>query len=519
MHKFILIIISFSFFSCINTSQNNINDSSIIHKSNTTEKSSESNFENHKKDDFFDESSSEKTNDSDEIINDEYFSRLNKIKLSKSINTKQNEYHPVPNSDGSIIYFVGMDRTGQFSTKIDFTQTRNYGGEDIWFSEREFGLYTEAKPLFSLNDNTHQSVTSILEDEILIYGIYEESYKVDGSGTDAGFYNGDIFKFNLITEKFIHLGQPINSIFFESDAFITSDGKHILFVSDKNTLGPYKQKGWKHNDSFWGNTDIFVSEKIDDYWSEPINLGIEINTDFAERTPFLSLDKKTLYFSSNGHNGYGEQDVFVSKRINDSWTSWTSPKNLGAKINGPYNDWGFKLYDNESKAMMSSETKLPYKVNTQLLGDGGIREHNLRNGYKVEGKASASFNYQCRSDIYYVDIKNEKLTVTIDDMLFNFNKYDIKKSNIKLLDRLAELINDNKDYNIKILGHTDNSGDDIYNLNLSEKRSKAIYDEMIKRGVDSERMIFKGLGESQPIYNNNSEENRSKNRRVEIIFE
>ena len=70
MHKFILIIISFSFFSCINTSQNNINDSSIIHKPNTTEKSSESNFENHKKDDFFDESSSEKTNDSDEIIKD-----------------------------------------------------------------------------------------------------------------------------------------------------------------------------------------------------------------------------------------------------------------------------------------------------------------------------------------------------------------------------------------------------------------------------------------------------------------
>ena len=80
-------------------------------------------------------------------------------------------------------------------------------------------------------------------------------------------------------------------------------------------------------------------------------------------------------------------------------------------INGPYNDWGFKLYDNESKAIMSSETKLPYKVNTQLLGDGGIREHNLRNGYKVEGKASASFNYQCRSDIYYVDIKNEKLCI------------------------------------------------------------------------------------------------------------
>ena len=119
---------------------------------------------------------------------------------------------------------------------------------------------------------------------------------------------------------------------------------------------------------------------------DPINLGIKINTDLAERTPFLTEDKKTLYFSSNGHDGYGEQDVFVSERLDDKWTSWSTPKNLGSKINGQYNDWGFKLFDNESKAIMSSETKLPYNVNSQLLGDGGIREHNLRNGYEVEGK-------------------------------------------------------------------------------------------------------------------------------------
>ena len=64
-----------------------------------------------------------------------------------------------------------------------------------------------------------------------------------------------------------------------------------------------------------------------------------------------------MYFSSNGHDGYGEQDVFVSERLDDKWTSWSTPKNLGSKINGQYNDWGFKLFDNESKAIMSSETK------------------------------------------------------------------------------------------------------------------------------------------------------------------
>jgi len=444
-----------------------------------------------------------------------------KIKLSKAINTKQNEYHPVPNSDGSILYFVGMDRTGQFTPKIDFTNTPNYGGEDIWFSKRVNGVYTDAKPLLNINDNNHQSVTGIIEDQILVYGIYEEAYKVDASGTDAGFYNGDIFVINPSTNKINHLGQPINSIFFESDAFMTDDGLTLLFVTDKNPLnGPYKQKGWKYNESYWGNTDIWLSEKIDDYWSEPINLGEIINTKFGERTPFLSKDKNRLYFSSNGHNGYGEQDVFVSERLNmQNWTSWSEPKNLGKGVNGQYNDWGFKIYDKQTKAILASETKLPYKVNTSLLGDGGIREHNLRNGYKVEGKQSGSFNYECRTDIYYVDLINSSPILTIEDMLFDFNKYTIKSKYNNILDRLGEVIEANKDYNIQILGHTDNVGDNKYNQKLSEKRAEAIFNALSKRGIKIERMSYLGKGEASPIVQNSTEVNRNKNRRVEIVFE
>jgi len=446
-----------------------------------------------------------------------------KIKLSKGVNTKQNEYYPVPNSDGSILYFVGMDRTGQFTAKIDFTTTKNYGGEDIWFSIRENGIYTDAKPLKSLNDNNHQAVTGILNNDLLVYGIYEEAYKVDGSGTDAGFYNGDIFKININTNKLEHLGQPINSIFFESDAYITPDGNTILFVTDRNpVLGSYHQKGWNYNNSFWGNTDIWVSEKVDDYWSEPINLGEVINTEFGERTPYMNNDKTKLYFSSNGHKGFGEQDVFVSERLDlNTWTSWSKPKNLGEGINGEYNDWGFKVYDNETKAMLASETKLPYKVDARLLGggNGAIREHNLRNGYKVEGKQSASFNYECRMDIYYVDMINKLPVITIEDMLFDFNKYTIKLSNNNVLDRLTEVIQDNKKYNIKIVGHTDNVGGEEYNQTLSEKRAEAIFNALLKRGVSADRVSFLGKGESIPIVENSTEFNRKKNRRVEIIFE
>ena len=450
-----------------------------------------------------------------------YKNSYQKLKLSKGINTKQNEYYPIPNSDGSLLYFVGMDRTGQFTTKINFTKTRNYGGEDIWVSTRVNGIYTDAKPLIVINDNNHQAVTGIVGNNILVYGIYEEAYKVDASATDAGFYNGDIFEVNIKTNKLEHLGQPINSSFFESDAFVTEDGNTLLFVTDRSPLkGPYKQKGWRYNDSYWGNTDIWVSERVDDYWSEPINLGVVINTEFGERTPYLSADKKRLYFSSNGHKGFGEQDVFISDRLDmNAWTSWSKPKNLGEGINGKYNDWGFKVYDNEAKAMLASESKLPYKVDARLLGDGGIREYNLRNGYKVEGKQSASFNYECRTDIYYVDMINESPVITIEDMLFDFNKYTIKFSNHNVLDRLTEVIEDNKEYNIQIVGHTDNVGGVEYNQTLSEKRAEAIFNVLLKRGVSTDRLSFVGLGESNPFVENTTDLNRKKNRRVEIIFE
>ena len=444
-----------------------------------------------------------------------------KIKLSKSINTKQNEYHPVPNEDGSLLYFVGMDRTSQFDTKIDFTKTRNYGGEDIWVSKRVNGLYTDAKPLKDLNDNTHQSVTSFYNNSLIVYGIYEEAYKVDASGTGSGLYNGDLFFYNLSNNQLTHLGQPINDIFFESDGFLSKDGSVLLFVTDKEPIeGGYHQKSFLYNSSFWGNTDIWLSEKVDDYWSQPINLGSIINTEFSERTPYLSDDKQVLYFSSNGHGGYGEHDVFMCKRLDsNSWTSWSEPVNLGSGINDAFNDWGFKLYDNESKAVFSSETKLPYKVNSQLLGDGSIREHNLRNGYRVEGKQSGSFNYDCRSDIYYVDMTNQNPVITIQDMLFDFDKYSVRKENYHLIDRLVEIIKDNKKYQkIAIVGHTDNVGDQKYNMVLSEKRAKSIYNLLIDRGVSPSRLTWEGEGELNPIFPNNSKSNQQKNRRVEIIF-
>jgi hypothetical protein len=87
-------------------------------------------------------------------------------------------------------------------------------------------------------------------------------------------------------------------------------------------------------DDTYGDLDIYFSKKYSDgTWTEPKNLGPVINTVGAEGSVFLAADGKTLYFSSTGHPGFGSYDMYMSKRLDDTWTNWSKPLNLGFKIN------------------------------------------------------------------------------------------------------------------------------------------------------------------------------------------
>ncbi len=85
-----------------------------------------------------------------------------------------------------------------------------------------------------------------------------------------------------------------------------------------------------------GDQDLYVSFYNDAHksWSEPLNLGAQINTHLAETAPYLAADDKTLYFASDGYLGYGGFDLYVTRRLDDTWTNWSTPENLGMVING-----------------------------------------------------------------------------------------------------------------------------------------------------------------------------------------
>jgi outer membrane protein OmpA-like peptidoglycan-associated protein len=83
-----------------------------------------------------------------------------------------------------------------------------------------------------------------------------------------------------------------------------------------------------------GDQDLYVSFRTgEDSWSRPVNMGAVINTPKVEFAPFLASDNKTLYFASNGHRGFGESDIFYTRRQDDTWTNWSSPENIGKSIN------------------------------------------------------------------------------------------------------------------------------------------------------------------------------------------
>jgi outer membrane protein OmpA-like peptidoglycan-associated protein len=447
-------------------------------------------------------------------------SKRERIKLGHSINTVANEYLPALNFDGSVLYFSAMDRTGFFDFKLDFTKEKSAGGEDIFYSELKEGVWIDARPLKEINTNGHEVVSHVFNNgDLLVTANYPEKFGVK-EDKDAGVQTTDIFflRKGMGGYQIIHFPEPINSIFTEADGFMAEDQSYILFVSDRNgNIGEYHKKGWKWNDSYWGNTDLYVSIKEGDYWGSPINLGSNINTPYAERTPWLSEDGLTLYLSSNGYvKGKTDLDVYAFKRTDeDNWSDWNGPYEV-SDANTLNDDWGYKEYPN-GVSYIASTTKLEFTPTQRgIAGDGGIRQTNYRPGYDVHGLQVAALNSEYETNIYL--LKNPMVpTLVISDVFFDFDSYSIKPSFKKYLFLIVDQVKQNSTARLEINGHTDNIGDSEYNIHLSLKRAEAIKTFLIENGVQNIIKI-EGLGSGVPAYPNTSDENRSRNRRVELFI-
>ncbi len=239
------------------------------------------------------------------------------IKLGSQINSDDEELAPLLSRDGKTLYFSRAFHANNMGGK--------YAGTDIWVSKKDDnGNWMPAANMsYHWNNKRSNAVIGVNHDHTVVYllNAYSKKSGISFSKLSSGIWG---------EPEFI----PIPGI--NRDDFVgiyVHPDFDVIMISMKGT------------DSF-GEEDLYVSLK-DSFgnWTNPKNLGPTINTKGFEISPFLSLDKKRLYFSSNGHQGFGDADIFYCDRLFDSWETWSTPRNLGEKINSKFFDSYFFLHD------------------------------------------------------------------------------------------------------------------------------------------------------------------------------
>ena len=233
------------------------------------------------------------------------------INMGGAINTQDPEYSPVVSLDGNAVYFTSrrLRKDGSNADIID--ETVNQHLEDIYVSYKDFeGNWTEPILMEFCKPDRNEATVAVSRDERSVF-----TYIGEG---DAG----NIYTSSFLGGKYGNLEkvdiEGVNTEYWEPHINVSPDGKTIFFVS--NRLGGF------------GGRDIYEMTKMPDgSWGKPINLGPNVNSAYDEDSPFIAVDNKTLYFSSNGENSMGGFDVFMTKKDNQG--VWQEPVNVGYPLN------------------------------------------------------------------------------------------------------------------------------------------------------------------------------------------
>ena len=236
--------------------------------------------------------------------------------LGSAVNSEFSELNPVISPDGRTLYFGRKNHpANRFGVKGSETIS---GSQDIWFSEKVGDTWSTARRLSEvLNRDQYNTILSISPDgqTILLKGAYVNgAYETRGFSISNKTTAGWTVPVKVDIPGYEQMSKGKNEY-----AYLTMDGKAILlaFARKKNSE----------------DDDLYVSFFEDGRWTRPLELGEEINTKYSETTPFLSADGKTLYFSSDRPGGQGSQDIYLTRRLDDTWQHWRKPQNLGTPIN------------------------------------------------------------------------------------------------------------------------------------------------------------------------------------------
>lgn len=433
--------------------------------------------------------------------------------------------------------------------------------EKFMVSKQVNGVFEKGEPMpppFNSRNTGNEGAAAISIDNLHLYFTLNEKGNFDIYTSD--FVNG---KWTEIKNMGPNVNDPRG---WDAQPSISSDGKTLYFASARDSQNV-------------NNIDIYYTQKnASGEWSKAKKLSSKINTPGREKSPFIHPDNKTLYFSSDAHEGLGGYDIFVCRK--DANGEWGDPVNIGYPINTEADEVGF---------FVSTDGKTAYFASNQLKGKGGydiysfdlypqarpekvlfvkgeLRDEDekiplaakieLKNalgnktidvdldtttgkyasvvpfdsdyiltvqkkGYAFASEyfsAADTANAQPRT--LNIDVKKMEVGVSypLNNILFATNSYEINDTIKVVLSNFADFLKDNPKVKVAIYGHTDNIGDEVSNIQLSISRAKTVYDFLVSKEIPKDRMTYKGFGQGSPVATNRTEQGRSLNRRTEFVI-
>ena len=448
--------------------------------------------------------------------------------------------------------------------KLIFTSARDTGGvgqrKHAWTGEHFTNLYAAgvngelipSNPVrydANVNSKFHEATPVFTKDGNTMY--FTRNNYLDGKkGKDANKVTLlKIYKATLVNNRWTNVTElPFNSNNFSTaHPALSPDEQTLYFVSDRpGTIG---------------QSDLYkVAINSNGTYGEPINLGVEINTEGRETFPFVTKDNQ-LYFASDGHPGLGGLDVFTTKINNDG--SFGEVENDGAEVNSPKDDFGYYRDSEINKGFFSSNRDgglgsddiyrftskdkckqfLKGIVTDSATGEtlAGVQLILLNKQYKVIAETTSdalgyyAFDVNCRKTYHIrankkdytsketklrtpevtgetkLDIQLESTICRVavgDDLgkcfgikmiYFDLDKSNIRKEAALDLAKILDVLIQNPTIKLDIRSHTDCRQTAKYNMALSDRRAKATIAWLVSKGIDSSRLTGRGYGESQLI--------------------
>lgn len=481
---------------------------------------------------------------------------LLKENLGENVNSIYDDLGPHITTDGKMILFGREHSPENLGGKDD--------GEDIWVTTTLDGTtWSKSENMgVSINDKSSNNLAAISADNNMLLFCKTDGFQVRKKEKEGW-------------SEPTYLNVKFNNESKNMEGNLSPDGKAILFTSK------LKQNMFYNADADNKEKDIYVTVRDDkNNWSEPINLGSRINTEGDEISPFLAADGRTLYFASNGRPGYGSYDIYMSKRNSTSWTDWSEPVNLGPEINttgfdayytvAASADYAYMVSDRNSIGLsdlvriklpeaikpdpvvlllgrtLNAKTKEPIKTDIRFedlstqkeIGEAisdpktGSYRIALPNGKnygiraQAKGYLSVNENLELASVVQYKEIEKDLFLIPIEEgesislnnVFFVQTRAVLLSQSYPELDRLVEIMNENPTIKIELSGHTDNVGNRNALIKLSNDRVEAVKAYLEEKGIKKGRISGRGYGGSKPIAPNDTNENRQRNRRVEVTI-